>query len=299
MNIAARPSLLWLSPLLWRASLRYQLRHPWQLFLALLGIGLGVAVVVAVDLANDSAKLSFKRSLDRVVGSATHRIYGGSRGVPEAFYRSLRLDKDLPLLLAPVVAGFAAVEGRPGEVYQVLGVDPLAEGPFRGAQGTPTDSGSGAGVAAAVADLLGHPRSAFVPPELHGEPFVLVAGRGRLTATPVAAVDDPQFQGFVVVDISTAQELFDRTGHLSHIDVIAPDRGGEKALATLVDRLPEGSTLELAAERGEATASLSAAFRLNLTAMSLMALLVGVFLVYNAMAFAVVQRRGLIGRLRA
>ena len=44
---------------------------------------------------------------------------------------------------------------------------------------------------------------------------------------------------------------------------------------------------------------LSAAFELNLTAMSLLALLVGMFLIFNAMSFSIVQRRSLLGRLRA
>jgi len=44
---------------------------------------------------------------------------------------------------------------------------------------------------------------------------------------------------------------------------------------------------------------MSAAFMTNLTAMSLLALLVGVFLIYNSVSFAVLQRRQLIGVLRA
>ena len=41
------------------------------------------------------------------------------------------------------------------------------------------------------------------------------------------------------------------------------------------------------------------AFQRNLTALSLLALVVGMFLVYNTMTFSVVQRRPLIGTLRA
>ena len=44
---------------------------------------------------------------------------------------------------------------------------------------------------------------------------------------------------------------------------------------------------------------MSNAFMTNLTAMSLLALLVGIFLIYNSVAFAVLQRRSLIGVLRA
>ena len=63
--------------------------------------------------------------------------------------------------------------------------------------------------------------------------------------------------------------------------------------------LPAEARLERPAERNQATADLSAAFSLNLTAMSLLALVVGMFLIYNAISFSVVQRRALLGLLRA
>src|SRR5512144_2884371 len=44
---------------------------------------------------------------------------------------------------------------------------------------------------------------------------------------------------------------------------------------------------------------MTSAFRVNLTALSLLALLVGIFLIYNAMTFSVVQRRTLFGTLRS
>jgi putative ABC transport system permease protein len=43
---------------------------------------------------------------------------------------------------------------------------------------------------------------------------------------------------------------------------------------------------------------MTAAFRINLTALSLLALAVGMFLIYNSMTFSVVQRRPLFGALR-
>ncbi len=44
---------------------------------------------------------------------------------------------------------------------------------------------------------------------------------------------------------------------------------------------------------------MTAAFTTNLQAMSLLALLVGIFLIFSAVSFAVVQRRRVIGVLRA
>src|SRR5262249_43507628 len=54
-----------------------------------------------------------------------------------------------------------------------------------------------------------------------------------------------------------------------------------------------------AGTRAETALSMTAAFTLNLTALSLLALVVGMFLIYNTMMFSVVQRRTLIGMLRA
>ena len=45
-----------MSGLVWKASARHLLRHPWQLLLAVLGVALGVAVVVGIDVANGSAQ---------------------------------------------------------------------------------------------------------------------------------------------------------------------------------------------------------------------------------------------------
>src|SRR5690606_36347501 len=83
---------------------------------------------------------------------------------------------------------------------------------------------------------------------------------------------------------------------LSRIDVRAPGTG---AVERLEKALPAGVQLLPAAQRTRAVGDMSAAFMTNLTAMSLLALLVGVFLIYNSVSFAVLQRRRLLGILRA
>ena len=51
--------------------------------------------------------------------------------------------------------------------------------------------------------------------------------------------------------------------------------------------------------RTRSTLEMSDAFMVNLNAMSLLALLVGLFLIYNSASFSVLQRRPLLGILRA
>jgi putative ABC transport system permease protein len=62
--------------------------------------------------------------------------------------------------------------------------------------------------------------------------------------------------------------------------------------------LPAEARLQPVAARSGAVAQMTAAFRLNLTALSMLALVVGLFLIYNTITFSVVQRRPLFGTLR-
>ena len=91
-----------MTPLLYRSSLRYLTRHPWQIGLAVLGVALGVAVVVAVDLANASALLAFDLSTEAVTGRATHQVVAGPGGLPDDTFRRLVVEAGAPAA-APVV----------------------------------------------------------------------------------------------------------------------------------------------------------------------------------------------------
>ena len=62
--------------------------------------------------------------------------------------------------------------------------------------------------------------------------------------------------------------------------------------------LPPGVHIAPVEARTGSVEQMTAAFRVNLTALSLMALIVGMFLIYNTMTFSVVQRRPLFGTLR-
>jgi putative ABC transport system permease protein len=96
--------------------------------------------------------------------------------------------------------------------------------------------------------------------------------------------------GMLITDIATAQELLGRVGLLDRIDLIL-DEDEEPALSGL---LPLGIRLVRPRHRNQDLGDLSNSFH----AMSLLALLVGGFLIYNAISFSVIQRRSLIGVLR-
>lgn len=283
--------MLSLSPLLWRSTLRHLVRHPWQLGLSILGIALGVAVVLAVDLANASARKGFELSMEQVTGRATHRIEGGPQEIPEEVYVRLRLELGLREA-APVVSGYVALAGQPDRRLRVLGVDLFAEAPFRNYLSDLSKGGVN------LTDLLIQPGAALLPAELGPEPEAL-AGEQRVRLRRVGPLPE-RLQDMIITDISTAQALLGKPGRLSHIDLIIPAGAeGEHLQNRLREWLPADLRLDPVAERNQATADMSAAFALNLTAMSLLALVVGMFLIYNTMTFSVVQRRALLGMLRA
>jgi putative ABC transport system permease protein len=284
------------SPLLLRAGLRYLLRHRWQGLLALTGIALGVAVVLAVELANSSARAAFELSAQQLQGRATHRLVVPGAMLPDAVYVNLQRQSGAPPM-APVVKGRVSIEGLPGR-YRLVGFDLFAEAPFRSELFRLANS------AGFSADWLTQP-GAVVPGAATARALAVGVGdtlrivyRGKTVTLEVlqiepsasAATDD-----LLLVDIATAKSVLEMEGQLSYVDLIL-DADQQQWVR---QRIPSGVELQTVTEQAEGVTRLSAAFELNLTAMSLLALLVGMFLIFNAMTFSMVQRRTLFGRLRA
>jgi putative ABC transport system permease protein len=287
------------------AGLRFLSRHPLQLAFGLVGVALGVAAVFSIDLANESARRAFRISSQTVAGKATHRIAGGPSGLDESIYATLRR-RGAARTIAPVVEGLARVPGHPGITLHLLGVDPFAEAPFRNY--TP-DASSGAD----IPRLLTTPGAVLLPEETAkrlgirpGEALPIRVGLKTADVTLIGFLrpgDEVARQALTttaVADISTAQELLGKVGRLSGIDLLVPEGAeGEEALFRIREILPPEAEILPAGTRGSALEQMTRAFSLNLSALSLLALVVGMFLVYNTMIFSVLQRRQLIGTLRA
>ncbi len=301
-----------MSGLLWRASRRHLLRHPWQIGLSVLGIALGVAVALAIHLANDSARRAFELATQAVTGRATHQIVGGPSGLAESVYREVRVDLGARRA-APVVEGDLAAPGFPGRVFHLFGIDPFAEEPFRPHLTTRREPPAARSPLDTLADLVARPATGLISRPTaealglkSGDTLALrVAGSRRAVTLvgliePADALSARALDSLLVTDIATAQELLGARGRLSRIDLIVSDDALGRALLDRISRaLPAGAELTRAGARADAAAQMTRAFALNLTALSLLALVVGMFLIYNTVTFSVVQRRPLIGTLRA
>ncbi len=287
-----------------RAGRNFLLRHPWQLALALLGITLGVAVVIAIDLALDSALQSFKQAERTVSGNATHRIIGGEGGLNEALYRKLRVEHGMRNL-APVLQTYLPIRQNPELKLRAIGIDPFTENAFR--------SGwqSGQNGAQAAIRLVTEANSAMLGRQTAealgltiGDELIVTTGTGdhRLhivdLITPGSAAATEALRNIVIADISTLQEITGWFGKLSYIDTIIPETDPRTTRTRLADLLPGDVSLISIETQFESMQQMTEAFSINLSAMGLLSLLVGMFLIYNTMTFLVLQRRGLIGNLR-
>ncbi len=304
----------------------------------IVGVALGIAVVIGIQLTNASSLRGFETALDTVAGHTSIEIVGNG-GIDETRLRELGwlrqfgvispvVQGEMAIVSSPAAgpdedargssAAGASGQGRRrvrSEAVRVLGVDVLRDQPFRDYRLLQVE-GSAAHDAEVTTqkflEILTNERAVVVPEKLArrtglglGGEIRLMAGdrvrpfviRGLLRDEGPARVQDGSF---VLMDIAAAQLAFDRLGRLDRIDVRLPDGADvETALAAVSPRLPAGFRAQRPARRGKQVEQMLAAFHLNLTALSWVALVVGLFLVYNTVTISVIARRDEIGMLRA
>jgi len=286
-----------------------------------LGVALGIAVVVAIQLTNASSVRGFETALETVAGKTAVEIVG-TGGIDETVLPSLGWLREYGVV-SPVIEGNAALltddtrilSRRNMEAARVLGVDILRDMPFRDYQ--LLDVGEANGQADDVTtqkflEILTNERSVVISEKLAkrrglviGSEMRMMFGdrvapyviRGLLKDEGPARVLDGNF---VLMDIAAAQFAFARLGRIDRLDVLLPPGADLTAsLEAIAARMPSGLTAQRPSRRGEQVETMLAAFHSNLTALSWIALIVGLFLVYNTVTISVVARRQEIGTLRA
>lgn len=297
-----------LKPTLFRLAWRHAQRRPLQSLFLVLGVAIGVAMIVAIDLANGSAARAFELGTETVTGRATHQIVGGPSGLDEQIYTRLRREIGYRAS-APVVESYVTALELDAQPMRLLGIDPFAEAPFRSYLGTMAQGETPAPTY--LTPLMVQPNTILLSTDVAeqygvavGEALTVQVGsrRQQLTIVGLLAPSDDlsrrALAGLLITDIATAQEILDRVGRLDRIDLLV-DEADTATLQTIAATLPASARIEKSAARSGTVNEMTAAFSLNLTALSLLALVVGMFLIYNTVTFSVVQRRPVLGALRS
>ncbi len=289
---------------------RYTRRHRLLAGLNILSVALGVSVYLAIQIANHSANQSFAASIDLVAGKANLEVRAPSGGFDETALPKLSAAPGVKAA-TPLVEGYATLPDFPGDYLQILGVDVFTNLPF-----ATFAVGGQAAKDALNLDLdswLGDPHGLAVSDEFAQEHGLKVGDTLRLqingreqTATIrflMRLVDTAAGKGnsrVGALDIGWAQEMFGRQGKLSSIQLLLDHPREAAAKATELAKLvPADVTVSPPGQRSGQVERMLAGFELNLGALSLISLLVGMFLIYNTIAASVVRRRVETGILRA
>ncbi|NMC35328.1 MAG: FtsX-like permease family protein, partial [Veillonellaceae bacterium] len=288
-----------------RIGWNYLWRHKVQSLLMIIGISLGVTVAVAIDLANESSRKALSLSAQMVTGKATHQITAFPGRIPVELFTEIR--KKYPNIpSAPVVSQYVTVDEMNGRPLELLGVEPLSELPFRNF--LVLDSRlNNENLAVLFSRLDGVLVSRNLAEEYSlatGDDLTLSSDGFPVSATIIGIIEssDPltkqSLDGILLADIAAAQMLSGKLDEIDRIDLILP--GNITGLAEEIGwSLPANVTLTTVEARQQGIMQLTEAFQTNLSALSLLALTVGMFLIYNTMTFSVVQRRKLFGILRS
>ncbi len=290
-------------------------RQPLRSLATVASLAVGVAVVVAIQLANASSVRGFSTALDALAGRTSLELTVPGVGLDETRLADLGWLREYGLV-SPVIDADVLLEVTPAgaaptfEAARLLGVDILRDRPFRdyplvdGGRPRPVTTRE-------FLDLLTDPRAVVLTRRFTarhglrvGDRVGLVAGE-RTAPLRVAGVlgdEGPASVldgGFALMDVAAAQWALDRLGRVDRVDVrLAGGVDVARAEREIAARAPAGITVRRPASRGAEVERMLRAFQFNLTALSLIALIVGLFLVYNTVSVAVITRRGEIGLLR-
>ncbi|PTD97070.1 FtsX-like permease family protein [Pseudothauera lacus] len=278
------------------ASLR---RRRLATVLSLLAIALGVALGLAVQLIHNAALAEFERGVRILAGEADLQVSGARGGFDDALFLQLAAHPGVAEA-SPVVEVHAALPGREGSL-RVLGVDVFR---LAGVQPALLPAADGeAGMLAALAPgriFLSPAAAAWLALEA-GDALAVQSGVHEHTLTVSGSVPAAGAgQVLAVMDIAAAQQLFERIGVLTRVDLrLAEGASPVQLRRELTALLPAGVFVEVPQLALSEAATMSRAYRVNLSMLALIALLTGGFLVFSTQLLAVARRRQEFAFLRA
>lgn len=267
------------------ALLSHWRRHRVQCFSIFTGLWLATALWTGVQALNSQARSDYARASAVLTGPLQAQLIArnGER-FDQALYVQLRR---LGWAVSPVLEGRLRLPGEPARSVRLIGIEPLSLPP----------ASSVAGVQVQAFDLqafVGSPGQAWVGPDtlrqLNTSPGSPTRdSEGQLL--PPMVLQPALAPGVIVVDIGHAQTLLNAPGQLSRLllaDTPGPLPADIARYLELQPRQDDGGLQRL-----------TDSFHLNLTALGLLAFVVGLFIAHAAIGLALEQRRGLIRNLRA
>ncbi len=284
------------------------LRKSWaRLLLTVFGIALGVAVLLAISLANQTVILNFKGTIDQIAGKTNLELRPKvANDLDERILADLSWIWHFDGKMTPLIDENVSFPDQPHEPVQFLGIDMLSDPEFNSsgsANQGPLDKNIDFALLKPGKVLIGAKlaqRHKLVP----GKSFQILAANQLKTCEvarviPATGLGGAYSGNVIVADIAFAQDLLAMSGRISEVELIIPLAYLNQVKQRLSNVIPPEVSVSTPSQRGEQVEKITRSFETNLLALSVVALMVGMFLIFNTMAIAVLRRRQEIAILRA
>lgn len=298
-----------------RTTIRHWREKIGSYLLLLLIVAVGVGAFNGIRQASRSASANFGLFNQAISGQSDFLIESPTKTLSAAVLGSLRpLSGDPDWHLVPVIEGSITSLDKnesPQQQLRLVGLDlmslanlpNLSEAKFDFGKDESTwykwlGSKNSVWVGRKTAEKLGFNEGEIIQ-------FFASGRMQEMTIRKIIGSASSSFpDDLIIADLPTAQFLLSRANELSRIEVIIDRpslRENTDYLQTIRDRiahhLPENLTVQPTQNRAADRAAITAAFRLNLTILSLIAILVGAYLILQALDAAVVRRRSEVATL--
>ncbi|MGJ3243686.1 MAG: FtsX-like permease family protein [Opitutales bacterium] len=311
-----------LTVLLQRFTLRHWIQGWKETLLLLLILALGVGVFLSVRMANRAAVVSFQAFTETLTGEGDWLVRSPAGRLTEADLLAMREALEhRPVVLHPILEVTATwprqaddpLVGR--NVFQLVGIDLINIQNLPGIQRRQNrilfqtgDTDPAFAVQGDVFETLGRKDALFITRAFaqaaglkSGDTLDLLVGDRIHTLTVWGVLpDDPAYptppDNLMVMDLPALQQLAGRPQALDRVEVWLEPGGDlrQRRAAVRETLLAAGNgtwVVETPATRRQTGETMTRAFRMNLTVLSLVALVVGLYLILQALEAAVVRRR--------
>ena len=297
--------LFYFKDLFWALIVRPVLRDPFRMIITILGVAIGVAVFLSIQLANRQTLRSFEESVELVLGRADAIVHAEGMAFDEKYFQELSRIREL-VKSYPVIEGYG-VELKTGQVVEILGTDLLQDSGIRDFS-IKTLEKDLKGLLPIIMDPKGIvlpekfiPGTNFKP----GDKINFLINGTEKTFNVNAILENKGLAralngNFALMDIAAAQWAFGRIGKLDRIDIEFKRKENFESIREKISEvLPGFLRVDRPERKNRQVEKMLRAFQYNLTALSFVALIVALYLIYNMVALSVVRRRAEIGTLRA
>ncbi len=258
--------------------------------LSVVGIALGIGLFLGVNVATEKALGSFETNIRGINPTFNYEVVASS-GIdfPEEVYKSVKAIENNSLPILAVNASLSAWN----ETINIEGIYTIKALALTGLSGEQKVD---------IEDFIKNLNGLIITSEFgrvhnlkKGDSLSAYVYNKEYRLLIVDMISDPLVpENRVFMDLGNFQEYFHKTGSLTRIDLSAD----AKEAAEIARVIPPGLIIENKEQIVQNQKALVNGFRLNLRFVTFLAVLVGVFLLYNTIFISVVKQRAEIGILR-